>query len=121
MVPQTHPPAAEAEVDFGEFTASIAGQVIKLYMFCMRLSHSGKAFHVGYANQTQESFLDGPCASVRGLRWGADRDDPLRQFETGGDPDRVGQGTLRTSPVRGYAVPLRLRLVLLRPRRRGSM
>ena len=59
MVPQTHPPAAEAEVDFGEFTASIAGQVMKLYMFCMRLSHSGKAFHVGYANQTQESFLDG--------------------------------------------------------------
>jgi transposase len=59
MVPQTHPPAAEAEVDFGEFTASIAGQVIKLYMFCLRLSHSGKAFHFGYANQTQESFLDG--------------------------------------------------------------
>jgi transposase len=32
---------------------------MKLYMFCMRLSHSGKAFHFGYANQTQESFLDG--------------------------------------------------------------
>ena len=59
MVPQTHPPAAEAEVDFGEFTASIAGEVMKLYMFCMRLSHSGKAFHFAYANQTQESFLDG--------------------------------------------------------------
>jgi transposase len=59
MVPQTHPPAEEAEVDFGEFSASIAGEVMKLYMFCMRLSHSGKAFHFGYANQTQESFLDG--------------------------------------------------------------
>jgi transposase len=59
MVPQTHPPAMEAEVDFGEFTASIAGTIMKLYMFCMRLSHSGKAFHFGYANQTQESFLDG--------------------------------------------------------------
>ena len=59
MVPQTHLAAAEAEVDFGEFTASIAGQVMKLYMFCMRLSHSGKAFHFAYANQTQESFLDG--------------------------------------------------------------
>jgi transposase len=59
MVPQTHPPATEAEVDFGEFTASIAGTIMKLYTFCMRLSHSGKAFHVGYANQTQESFLDG--------------------------------------------------------------
>ena len=59
MVPQTHPPAAEAEVDFGEFTASIAGTIMKLYMFCMRLSHSGKARHFAYANQTQESFLDG--------------------------------------------------------------
>ena len=58
MVP-THPPAAEAEVDFGEFTASIAGTVMKLYMFCMRLSHSGRPFHFNYANQTQESFLDG--------------------------------------------------------------
>jgi transposase len=59
MVPQIHLPASEAEVDFGEFTASIAGQVMKLYMFCLRLSHSGKAFHFGSANQTQESFLDG--------------------------------------------------------------
>jgi transposase len=59
MVPQTHPPAEEAEVDFGEFFASIAGLMMKLYMFCMRLSHSGKAFHFAYANQSQESFLDG--------------------------------------------------------------
>ena len=58
MVPQTHPAALEAEVDFGEFTASIAGRVMKLYMFCMRLSHSGKPFHFAY-DETQESFLDG--------------------------------------------------------------
>ena len=32
---------------------------MKLFMFCMRLSHSGKAFHFAYANQSQESFLDG--------------------------------------------------------------
>ncbi|WP_291417621.1 hypothetical protein [Actinophytocola sp.] len=42
-VPQTHPPGAEAEVDFGEFSATIAGTLIKLWMFVMRLSHSGKA------------------------------------------------------------------------------
>ena len=59
MVPQTHPPAEEAEVDFGEFTAVIAGVLMKVFMFCLRLSHSGKAVHVAYANQTQESFLDG--------------------------------------------------------------
>ena len=57
-VPQTHLPAAEAEVDFGEFSAVIAGTVMKLWMFCLRLSHSGKAVHIAYANQAQESFLD---------------------------------------------------------------
>lgn len=58
-VPQTHPAGQEAEVDFGEFWAVIAGVRIKLWMFVMRLSYSGKAVHVAYANQTQESFLDG--------------------------------------------------------------
>jgi transposase len=67
MVPQTHPPAEEAEVDFGEFTAVIAGVVMKLYMFCLRLSHSGKAVHVAYANQTQESFLDGHVRAFEAL------------------------------------------------------
>ena len=58
-VPQTHLPAEEAEVDFGEFGAVIAGVAVKLWMFVLRLSHSGKAVHVAYANQAQESFLDG--------------------------------------------------------------
>jgi transposase len=67
MVPQIHPAAEEAEVDFGEFTAVIAGQVMKLFMFCLRLSHSGKAVHVAYANQTQESFLDGHVRAFTAL------------------------------------------------------
>jgi transposase len=58
-VPQTHAPAEEAEVDFGEFTAVIAGITMRLWMFVLRLSHSGKAVHIAYANQAQESFLDG--------------------------------------------------------------
>lgn len=58
-VPQTHLPAEEAEVDFGEFAARIAGSTMRVWMFVLRLSHSGKAVHVAYANQSQESFLDG--------------------------------------------------------------
>ncbi len=58
-VPQTHPPAEEAEVDFGEFKAMVGGVWMKLWMFVLRLSHSGKAVHIAYANQAQESFLDG--------------------------------------------------------------
>ena len=58
-VPQAHPPGAEAEVDFGEFHARVAGSLLKLWMFVMRLSCSGRAFHVAFATQAQEAFLEG--------------------------------------------------------------
>jgi len=58
-VPQTHAPGAEGEVDFGEFWATIAGQQVKCWMFVLRLSHSGRAFHVAFATQAQEAFLEG--------------------------------------------------------------
>jgi hypothetical protein len=59
MVPQAHLPGAEAEVDFGEFHAVIAGVLLKLWMFVMRLSCPGRAFHVAFATQAQEAFLEG--------------------------------------------------------------
>ena len=58
-VPQEHLPGAEAEVDFGEFHAMIAGTLLKLWMFVLRLSCSGRAFHVAFATQAQEAFLEG--------------------------------------------------------------
>jgi transposase len=58
-IPQTHEPGAEAEVDFGEFYTTIAGAQVKVWMFVMRLSHSGRAFHVAYGTQAQEAFLEG--------------------------------------------------------------
>jgi transposase len=58
-VPQAHLPGAEAEVDFGEFHAMIAGTLHKLWMFVMRLSCSGRAFHVAFATQAQEAFFEG--------------------------------------------------------------
>jgi transposase len=58
-VPQAHPPGAEAEVDFGEFHAMIAEVLVKLWLFVLRLSCSGRAFHVAFATQAQEAFLEG--------------------------------------------------------------
>lgn len=58
-VPQTHGPGEEAEVDFGEFWCWVAGTFTKLWMFCMRLSHSGAAFHMAFSHQAQEAFLEG--------------------------------------------------------------
>jgi transposase len=80
-VPQTHAAGVEAEVDFGEFKAVIAGIVVKLWMFVLRLSHSGKAVHIAYANQAQESFLDGHVrafAALGGVPTGMIRYDNLR-------------------------------------------
>ena len=80
-VPQTHPPGVEAEVDFGEFKAVIAGIVVTLWMFVLRLSHSGKAVHIAYANQAQESFLDGHVrafTTLGGVPTGMIRYDNLR-------------------------------------------
>lgn len=84
-VPQTHPPAAEAEVDFGEFRAWIDGTLTKLFMFVLRLSHSGKAVHVAYANQAQESFLDGHVAAFAAL---------------GGAPGRIRYDNLKPAVIR---------------------
>jgi hypothetical protein len=46
-------------VDFGEFHAMIAGVLLKLWLFVLRLSCSGRAFHVAFATQAQEAFLEG--------------------------------------------------------------
>jgi transposase len=45
----------------------IGGVMMKLWMFVLRLSHSGKAVHVAYANQAQESFLDGHVVAFERL------------------------------------------------------
>ncbi len=58
-VPQSHDPGAEAEVDFGEFWSLLAGEQVKCWMFVMRLSASGRAFHAAFATQAQEAFLEG--------------------------------------------------------------
>lgn len=66
-VPQTHGPAEEAEVDFGEFQSRVDGETVTLWMFVLRLSHSGKAVHIAYGNQAQESFLDGHVRAFAAL------------------------------------------------------
>jgi transposase len=45
FVPQTHSPGDEAEVDFGEVVVRQAGEDVTCFLFCLRLSFSGKAVH----------------------------------------------------------------------------
>lgn len=100
-VPQTHPPGAEAEVDFGEFYATIAGTWVKLWMFVMRLSYSGRAFHVAFATQAQEAFLEGHVLALEhfGAVPGRIRYDNLKPAVT-----RVLRGRDRTESERFIAL-----------------
>lgn len=75
-VPQTHGPGEEAECDFGEFMAWIDGVLTRCWMFCLRLNHSGRGFHVAFCHQAQEAFFEGHTlafdrVAVRGSMLGA--------------------------------------------------
>lgn len=59
FVPQTHPPAAEGEVDFHDLWVILGGVKTKTALFTMRLSYSGRAAHRAYLTQGQEAFLEG--------------------------------------------------------------
>jgi transposase len=84
-VPQQHLPGAEAEVDFGEFHAMIAGVMLKLWLFVLRLSCSGRAFHAAFATQAQEAFLEGHVLAFEYL---------------GGIPGRTATTTSASAPAR---------------------
>jgi len=56
---QEHAPGEEAEVDFGEFQAFIDGVGLRLWLFVMRLSCSGRGFATAFAHQAQEAFFEG--------------------------------------------------------------
>lgn len=75
-MPQTHPPAAEAEVDFHDLWVMLAGVKTKTALFTMRLSYSARTAHRAFLTQGQEAFLEGhvygfdrlggvPCDKVR--------------------------------------------------------
>jgi transposase len=57
-VPQTHLPAAEAEVDFHDLWVILRGVKTKTALFTMRLSYSGRAVHRASLSQGQEAFLE---------------------------------------------------------------
>lgn len=59
FIPQVHRPGEETEVDFGEFTVKLRGELVICYRFSLRLSHSGKAVHRVSISAGQEAFFEG--------------------------------------------------------------
>lgn len=67
FVPQTYQPGMEAEVDFGDVSVRLAGELVTCYLFSFRLSYSGKAVHRVFASCGQEAFLEGHVHALRTL------------------------------------------------------
>lgn len=59
FVPQIHHPGEEAEVDFADLWIDLNGVRTKVFLFTLRLSFSGRAYHRAFATQAQEAFLEG--------------------------------------------------------------
>ena len=85
MVPQHHPLGEEAEVDFGTASVYLAGVLVEVTMFVLRLSASGRSYARAYLNEGQEVFLDGH----------------VRAFEhLGGVPKRIRYDNLKAAVER---------------------
>jgi hypothetical protein len=57
-VPQSYTWGVEAQIDWYEAYADLAGERIKLQVFAMRSMASGAAFHCAYLHATQQAFLE---------------------------------------------------------------
>jgi transposase len=57
-VPQSYNWGVEAQVDWYEAYADLAGERIKLQVFSMRSMASGAAYHHAYLHATQQAFLE---------------------------------------------------------------
>lgn len=63
MVPLVHDPGVEAEVDWGEAVVILRGVPTKVFIFHLRACHSGGAFAMAFARETQQAFLEAHAAA----------------------------------------------------------
>lgn len=59
FIRQTHRPGEEAEVDFGDVTIRLRGELVVVCLFALRMSFSGKAVHRCFLSAGQEAFFEG--------------------------------------------------------------
>jgi transposase len=58
-IPLEFDPGMDAQVDWGEAVADIAGKRTKVHLFVMRLNYSRRAFVIAYPAERQEAFFEG--------------------------------------------------------------
>lgn len=84
FIPLMFEPGRDAQVDYGESYAYLAGTLTKLYGFEMRLNYSRKKFLMFFRSPNMESFLEGH----------------VRAFQLfGGTPERISYDNLSLAVV----------------------
>jgi len=58
-LPLAHDPGVDAQFDFGEAQVRLAGELVKLQLFCGRLAHSTRDVVWAYRRQTRAAWLEG--------------------------------------------------------------
>lgn len=81
-LPLEFDPGTDAQVDWGEGVAAIAGERVTVQLFYMRLSYSRRMFMMAFPTQRQEAFLMG---HVRAFAF------------FGGVPQRISYDNLKTA------------------------
>jgi transposase len=59
FVPLAYEPGQIAQVDFGEAQVILAGELVAVQLFCLRLGYSKLPFVMALPTQAQEAFLEG--------------------------------------------------------------
>jgi transposase len=108
FVPEMHPPAAEAEVDFHDLWVMQRGVKAKTALFTMRLSFSGRAAHRASLSQGQEAFVESHVYAFD--RLGGVPLEQIRYDNLKPAVSRVLFGRTRVESGRWVGVPLALRL-----------
>jgi transposase len=84
-LPLEFDPGVDAQVDWGEGVAIIAGEQVTVQLFCMRLCYSRRLFMMAFPSQKQEAFFAGHVQAFRHF---------------GGVPQRLSYDNLKTAVQR---------------------
>lgn len=59
FIPLEFDPGTDAQVDWGECAVQLAGEVVTVQFFCMRLAYSRRMFVMAFPAQSQVAFFEG--------------------------------------------------------------
>jgi transposase len=101
FVPLIAEAGVEAEVDWGQATVQLRGELVVVHLFAMRACFSGAALVIAFESESQQAFLEG---HVRALEWHSGVFDLIRYDNLKSAVARVLKGRRRVESDRFVAL-----------------